>query len=151
MNSSFNQFGAGFNPYGAGYDYRQQQPQFGYPQQGGGQGMQGMQGMQGGGMQQTPTQAQGGMLPLEESYIENILRLNRGKVATIYMTFEASKEWNSKIFKGVIEAAGRDHIILSDQKTSKRYLLLMVYLDYITFDEEIAYYYPYDMASSPPR
>jgi spore germination protein Q len=67
------------------------------------------------------------------------------------MTFEASKEWNSKIFKGVIEAAGRDHIILSDQKTAKRYLLLMVYLDYITFDEEIAYYYPYDMTSYPPR
>ncbi|UAL52186.1 MULTISPECIES: spore coat protein GerQ [Metabacillus] len=141
MNSAYNQFGAGFNPYGAGYDYRQQQPQYGYPQQQ----------QQQGGQQQTPTQAQGGMLPLEESYIENILRLNRGKVATVYMTFEASKEWNSKIFKGVIEAAGRDHIILSDQKTAKRYLLLMVYLDYITFDEEIAYYYPYDMTSYPPR
>lgn len=141
MNSAYNQFGAGFNPYGGGYDYRQQQPQYGYPQQQ----------QQQGGQQQTPTQAQGGMLPLEESYIENILRLNRGKVATVYMTFEASKEWNSKIFKGVIEAAGRDHIILSDQKTAKRYLLLMVYLDYITFDEEIAYYYPYDMTSYPPR
>ncbi|MDQ0856994.1 spore coat protein GerQ [Bacillus sp. V2I10] len=153
MNSAYNQFGAGFNPYGAGYDYRQQQPQFqqfGYPQQ---QQMQngGGQGMPQGGQQQTPTQAQGGMLPIEESYIENILRLNRGKVATVYMTFEASKEWNSKIFKGVIEAAGRDHIILSDQKTAKRYLLLMVYLDYITFDEEIAYHYPYDTASYPPR
>lgn len=148
---SNNQFGAGFNPYGAGYDYRQQQFQqpygMGYPaqQQNGGTAQQGGQ------QQQTPTQAQGGMLPIEESYIENILRLNRGKVATVYMTFEASKEWNSKIFKGVIEAAGRDHIILSDQKTGKRYLLLMVYLDYITFDEEIAYQYPYDMTSSPPR
>jgi spore germination protein Q len=147
---SNNQFGAGFNPYGVGYDYRQQQFQqpYGYypaqQQNGGGTAPQG-------GQQQTPTQAQGGMLPLEESYIENILRLNRGKVATVYMTFEASKEWNSKIFKGVIEAAGRDHIILSDQKTGKRYLLLMVYLDYITFDEEIAYYYPYDAVSYPPR
>ncbi|WP_051827357.1 spore coat protein GerQ [Metabacillus indicus] len=152
MNSGFNQFGAGFNPYG--YDYRQQQPQFGQQQQFGmpqqqGGGQQGMQGGQG--QQQTPTQAQGGMLPLEESYVENILRLNRGKVATIYMTFENSKEWNSKIFKGVIEAAGRDHIILSDPKTSKRYLLLTIYLDYITFDEEIAYYYPYDTTSYSPR
>jgi spore germination protein Q len=58
------------------------------------------------------------------------------------MTFENSKEWPSKIFRGVIEAAGRDHIILSDQSTGMRYLLLMVYLDYITFDEEINYYYP---------
>ncbi|GAB2542242.1 spore coat protein GerQ [Gracilibacillus alcaliphilus] len=84
-----------------------------------------------------------GMLPMEQSYIENILRLNRGKQATVYMTFENNDRWNAKIFKGIIEAAGRDHIILSDTETGKRYILLMVYLDYITFDEEIVYDYPY--------
>jgi spore germination protein Q len=78
----------------------------------------------------------------EQSYIENILRMNLGKVATVYMTFENSTQWNSKIFKGVIEAAGRDHIILSDPKTGMRYVLLMVYLDYITFDEPLNYFYP---------
>ncbi|AVM25819.1 spore coat protein GerQ [Bacillus pumilus] len=92
-----------------------------------------------------------GQLPLEQSYIENILRLNRGKVATIYMTFEASKEWNSKIFRGVIEAAGRDHIIISDNKSGTRYLLLTIYLDYITFDGEIQYDYPYSMSTYSPR
>jgi spore germination protein Q len=84
-----------------------------------------------------------GMLPLEQSYIENILRLNKGKIATVYMTFENNKEWNAKVFKGRIEAAGRDHIILSDPKTGMRYLLLMIYLDYVTFDEELEYDYPY--------
>ncbi|BAM48211.1 spore coat protein GerQ [Amphibacillus xylanus] len=83
-----------------------------------------------------------GMLPLEQSYVENILRLNRGRVATIYMTFENNERWNAKIFKGVIEAAGRDHIIISDPETEKRYLLLTIYLDYITFDERIDYEYP---------
>ncbi|MDQ0162664.1 spore coat protein GerQ [Bacillus alveayuensis] len=92
-----------------------------------------------------------GMLPLEESYIENILRLNKGKHATVYMTFENNQQWNAKIFKGIIEAAGRDHIILSDPKTGKRYLLLMVYLDYITFDEEINYVYPPGLATYSPR
>ncbi|WLD95486.1 spore coat protein GerQ [Alkalihalobacillus sp. AL-G] len=82
-------------------------------------------------------------LPVEQSYIENILRLNRGKVGTFYMTFEGNPKWTAKIFKGVIEAAGRDHIIISDPETGKRYLLLMVYLDYVTFDEEIEYSYPY--------
>ncbi|MFP3340552.1 spore coat protein GerQ, partial [Micrococcus sp. SIMBA_131] len=76
-------------------------------------------------------------LAVEQSYIENILRLNLGKIATVYMTFENSEKWNSKVFKGVVEAAGRDHIILSDPQTGKRYILLMVYLDYITFDEEL--------------
>ena len=78
----------------------------------------------------------------ESSYIENILRLNLGKVCTIYMNFENS-QWGSKIFKGKLEAAGKDHIIISDLQTNMRYLLLTIYLDYITFDEEINYYYPY--------
>lgn len=107
--------------------------------------------------QQFPQQQQGvaqnipGMLPLEESYIENILRLNRGKVATVYMTFENNREWNAKVFKGVIEAAGRDHIILSDPQTGMRYLLLMVYLDYVTFDEELQYDPQFALASYQPR
>ncbi len=80
-----------------------------------------------------------GLLPAEQSYIENILRLNLGKTATIYMTYENNKEWNAKIFKGTLEAAGRDHIIIKDPETQKRYLLLMLNLDYITFDEPLNY------------
>lgn len=89
--------------------------------------------------QQTPASDANGMLPMEQSYIENILRLNRGKQATVYMTFENNEQWNAQVFRGIIEAAGRDHIILSDPQTGRRYLLLMVYLDYVTFDEEINY------------
>ncbi|MBO9606920.1 MAG: spore coat protein GerQ [Paenibacillaceae bacterium] len=83
-----------------------------------------------------------GLLPSEQSYVENILRLNLGKVGTFYMTYENNSEWNAKIFKGRIEAAGRDHIIISDPATGKRFLLLMLNLDYVTFDEPINYYYP---------
>jgi spore germination protein Q len=78
----------------------------------------------------------------EQSYIENILRLNLGKMVSVYMNFENS-QWGSKVFKGKLEAAGKDHIIISDPLTGIRYLLLSIYLDYITFDEEINYYYPY--------
>lgn len=92
-----------------------------------------------------------GMLPLEESYIENILRLNKGKMATVYMTFENNPQWPAKVFRGVIEAAGRDHLILSDPQTGRRYLLLMVYLNYVTFDEPIEYTYPYGLATYSPR
>lgn len=89
-----------------------------------------------------------GLLPAEQSFIENILRLNLGKVATIYMTFENNSEWNAKIFKGRLEAAGRDHIIISDPRTGMRYLLLMVNLDYVTFDEPLNYTYPYGGGTS---
>lgn len=79
----------------------------------------------------------------EESYVENILRLNRGKMATIYMTYENNREWNAKIFRGIIEAAGRDHIIISDPTTGMRFLLLTLNLDYVTFEGPIAYQYPF--------
>lgn len=87
--------------------------------------------------------------PTEESYVENILRMNLGKVATLYMTYENNSEWNAKIFKGVLEAAGRDHIIISDPVTGKRYLLLMLNLDYITFDEPINYTLPFGSMPQP--
>lgn len=122
----------------------QQMPQQQMPQQQGGLQVPPMQSAQNKGYTNIP-----GMLPEEESYIENILRLNKGKQATIYMTFENNDEWNAKVFKGIIEAAGRDHIIISDPDTGMRYLLLMVYLDYITFPEEINYAYPYGSGQNP--
>lgn len=77
-------------------------------------------------------------LPSEQSYIENILRINKGKRVEIYMTFPDASD-KDKIFVGIIEQAGRDHIILSDPTTGKWYLLLMIYVDYIKFDEKINY------------
>jgi len=86
----------------------------------------------------------------EQSYVENILRLNLGKVGTFYMTYENNCEWNAKIFRGAIEAAGRDHIIISDTTTGQRILLLMVNLDYVTFDEPLNYTYP-GVIGNPPQ
>lgn len=78
-------------------------------------------------------------LPMEQSYVENILRMNKGKIASFYMTFPDSNEWRDRIFTGVVEQAARDHIVVSDPKTGKWYLLLSIYLDFIVFDEEINY------------
>lgn len=87
----------------------------------------------------------------EQSYVENILRLNLGKVGTFYMTYENNPDWNAKIFRGVLEAAGRDHIIISDPVTGQRILLLMINLDYITFDEPLVYQYPGVIGNPPTR
>lgn len=75
-------------------------------------------------------------IPNEQSYIENILRLNRGKKVSVYQSFGDSNE-KDKIFTGIIEQSGRDHIILSDPNTGNWYLLLMIYVNYIKFEEEI--------------
>lgn len=92
-----------------------------------------------------------GQLPLEQSYIENILRLNKGKQATIYMTYERGSSLGTQAYKGIIEAAGRDHVIISEPATGKRYLLLMIYLDYVEFPEEIIYFPQTQPATYAPR
>lgn len=78
-------------------------------------------------------------VPFEQSYIENILRLNKGKQVTVHMTFPDSEQYRDREFKGIIEQSGRDHIILSDPTTGKWFLLLMIYVDFMTFDEKINY------------
>ncbi len=78
-------------------------------------------------------------VPFEQSYIENILRMNKGKKVTVHMTFPDSEEFKDREFSGIIEQSGRDHIILSEPSTGKWLLLLMIYVDFITFDEKINY------------
>lgn len=138
------QFYPNYYPQATSQVYYPNYTQNQYPQQ---------QNLQRQGPTQTGVNVQG-MLPIQQSYIENILRLNKDKLVTVYMTFEGK---NQQVFKGTIEAAGRDHIIIKDPETQKRYLLLMIYLDYVVFDEVINYKYPFDttsqnfLSSYPPR
>lgn len=73
----------------------------------------------------------------EQSYVENILRLNRGKSVEIYASYADSNEWKDRIFRGIIEQSGKDHIILSDPNTGEWYLILLIYVNYIKFMERI--------------
>ncbi|GAA0451465.1 spore coat protein GerQ [Alkalibacillus silvisoli] len=96
---------------------------------------------------QQPMQPQPGPgvngIPRERSFIENILRLNTGKEATFYMTFENNEEWNAMVFEGIVREAGKDHIVVEDPETGNWYLLLMIYLDYVQFYQELNYEYPF--------
>lgn len=76
---------------------------------------------------------------VEESFIENILRFNKGKIGTFYFTYQGNSKWNAMVYQGRVETAGRDHIIISDPSSGKRFLLLMANLDWVEFDEEINY------------
>lgn len=76
---------------------------------------------------------------MEESFIENILRFNKGKVGTFYFTYQGNNKWNAMVYHGRVETAGRDHIIISDPSTGKRYLLMMANLDWVEFGEQINY------------
>lgn len=97
---------------------------------------------------QTPTSPPGNissasMMPMEQSYIENILRLNKGKRVNAYVSYPDSNEWRDKIYSGIIEEAGRDHLIISDPVNGNWYLIRMIYLDYVEFMEKINYSHAY--------
>lgn len=78
---------------------------------------------------------------VEESFIENILRFNKGKIGTFYFTYQGNNKWNAMVYRGRVETAGRDHIIISDPASGKRFLLMMANLDWVEFDEQINYPY----------
>ncbi|MCG7343511.1 spore coat protein GerQ [Sporosarcina sp. ACRSL] len=95
-------------------------------------------------MPATPPQIPAGGRPpsgREQSFIENILRLNRGKPGVFHFSFEHAIEpgKNTLAIPGMVEAAGRDHVILSST-AGKRYLIPMIYFDYAEFNEELSYF-----------
>ncbi len=73
----------------------------------------------------------------EQTYLENILRLNVGKLGTFYFTYTGSNDWRDRAYKGIIESVGRDHFIVRDPKNQKYYLFQFVYFDWAEFDEMI--------------
>lgn len=78
-------------------------------------------------------------LSMEQSYIENILRLNKGKKVKAYVSYPDSLDWKDSIYNGTIEEAGRDHLIIRNPETGKWYLILMIYLNFVEFDEKVNY------------
>ncbi len=80
----------------------------------------------------------------EESYIENILRLNRGKVGTFYFTIPSgnvseTEGGTTRVVQGAVVEAGRDHAIIAETGTGHTYLFPMIYFDFAEFTEPINY------------
>lgn len=70
-------------------------------------------------------------------YIENILESAIKIKAKIYATFPGSEAWRDRVFDGVIEGAGRDHVVISDPVTGEFHLIPSIYVDYVSFEENI--------------
>ena len=75
----------------------------------------------------------------EQYYIENIIKLNKGKPAKIHITAPSNKEWQEKIFEGTIKEVGNDYIIITEELTGQAKLIPLIYLLYISFPESINY------------
>lgn len=75
----------------------------------------------------------------EQSYIENILRMNKGKQCKVFASFPDSTEWRDRIYDGIIEQAGKDHLVMSSPETGDWYLIPLIYFNWVEFEEPINY------------
>ncbi len=71
-------------------------------------------------------------------FSEDLLHSNLGKVITVYLTYENNPQWNAKVVTGTLREAGRDFILIRDQKTGKDQLLFNINIDFIIFEERQA-------------
>lgn len=78
-------------------------------------------------------------LPLEESYMDSLIRNNIGKQVCVYVTFPSSNDFKDFKFNGILEQSGKDYVVLSEPSTGKWHLISSIYIDFITFDENINY------------
>ena len=78
-------------------------------------------------------------ISMQQSYIENILRLNKGRKIKAYVSYPDSSAWQNKVYEGIIEEAGRDHLIIRDNTNNLWYLIRIIYLNYVEFMEPIIY------------
>ena len=69
--------------------------------------------------------------------IETLLKFNKGKKLTIHMGFSNTKE--QKDITGILEQSNEEYITISNPQTGAWNLLPTLYIDYITFDENINY------------
>ena len=80
--------------------------------------------------------------PGEQSYIENILRLNIGEPGVFHFSFANTlgEVMNTRNITGSVEAAGRDHVIINETSTGNSFLFPMIYFDYAEFEGQMNYF-----------
>ena len=84
-----------------------------------------------------------GILDIEQSYIENVLRQNKGKKVKVYASFADSTSWRDRMFEGTIEEASRDHLIVC-LLDGRNILIPSIYMDYVEFEDKITYIFKQD-------
>ncbi len=68
-----------------------------------------------------------------EKYIEDVLKNNIGKRVKVYCTFTDS---DVKTFEGIISNIGSDYLVLNDPVNNKWITVLLIYINYVEFEEE---------------
>lgn len=73
---------------------------------------------------------------LENSFVNAVLKTAVGKEAKYYFTYPDSIKWRDMVYEGRLELVGEDFIVIRDKTTKHLHVLLMLYLEYVVFEEE---------------
>jgi spore germination protein Q len=79
------------------------------------------------------------VVPFEDSYMDSLIRNNIGKQVCIFVTIPSSNDFRDFKFNGILEQSGKDYVVLSEPSTGKWHLIPSIYINFITFDENINY------------
>jgi len=63
------------------------------------------------------------------NYVDDYLKNNIGKKIEIHVSFSDSIEWRDSLFKGILEAVGKDFIVVNSN--NQKYVIWSIYIDYI--------------------
>ncbi len=63
------------------------------------------------------------------NYVDEFIRGNIGKKVELHVSFSDSIEWRDSLFKGIIEYAWKDYIVIKSD--DKEYVIWSIYIDYI--------------------
>jgi len=63
------------------------------------------------------------------NYVDDYLKSNIGKKIEIHVSFSDSIEWRDSLFKGILEAVGKDFIVVNSN--NQKYVIWSIYIDYI--------------------
>ena len=67
--------------------------------------------------------------PINNNYVDEYLKTNIGKKIEAHVSFSDSIEWRDSVFKGFLESAGKDYIVINSD--NKKPIIWSIYLDYI--------------------
>lgn len=72
----------------------------------------------------------------ENSFVNSVLRTALNKQAKFYFSYPDSIKWRDMVYEGKLLVVGEDYIVVREKATNHLHVLLMLYLEYVVFEEE---------------
>lgn len=72
----------------------------------------------------------------ENSFVNSVLRTALNKNAKFYFSYPDSIKWRDMVYEGKLLVVGEDYIVVREKTTNHLHVLLMLYLEYVVFEEQ---------------